>query len=117
VAIPRRGSRLIAVNDGVYRWRVRHKPTYCQATALRPLSFVVERAENPAGVLVVSLPAARPDNWLGAPATAIRPALVATCIRRALEQGWRPGQPGPAFTLSSPSHFSTNQLDATLEAP
>lgn len=29
----------------------------------------------------------------------VGPALVAGCIRRALERGWNPGQQGSAFTL------------------
>src|SRR5690242_2146820 len=64
VAIPKKGSRLITVDGTVFRWRVRHKPTYCQGMAWAPLSFAAERAEEPGAVLVVSLPRARPDNWL-----------------------------------------------------
>lgn len=30
MAIPKKGSRLIAVDEVQYRWRVRGKPTYCQ---------------------------------------------------------------------------------------
>ncbi|MEV7013156.1 hypothetical protein [Streptosporangium sp. NPDC051022] len=66
----------------------------------RPSSFVVERAGEPGPVLVVSLPCARPDNPLGERTIAVRPALVAGCVRRALEHGWNPGQPGSAFTLT-----------------
>ncbi|MEU5860377.1 LysR family substrate-binding domain-containing protein [Nonomuraea sp. NPDC047529] len=45
-------------------------------------------------------PYARPDNWLGERAIAIRPALVVECIRRAVEQGWNSGQPGTGFALT-----------------
>ncbi|MFI6181683.1 hypothetical protein ACIA8R_39575 [Nonomuraea sp. NPDC051191] len=83
MAIPKKGSRLITVDGTVFRWRVRHKPTYDEGMAWSPLSFAVERAEEPGAVLMVSLPYARPDNWLGERAIAIRPALVVGCIRRA----------------------------------
>ncbi|MDP4507143.1 hypothetical protein [Nonomuraea turcica] len=56
--------------------------------------------EEPAGVLVVSLPCARPDNWSGERTIVVRPILVNGCIRRAVEQGWNPAQPGTAFTLT-----------------
>ncbi|MFI6734783.1 hypothetical protein ACIBI9_17795 [Nonomuraea sp. NPDC050451] len=100
MAIPKKGSRLITVDGIVFRWRVRHKPTYDEGMAWSPLSFAVERAEKPGRVLVVSLPCARPDNWLGERTIAARPVLVAGCIRRAVEQGWDAGQPGPGFTLT-----------------
>lgn len=100
MAIPKKGSRLITVDGTVFRWRVRHKPTYCQGMAWAPLSFAAERAEEPGAVLVVSLPRARPDNWLAERTIAIRPALVVGCIRRAVEQGWNSGQPGSGFTLT-----------------
>jgi hypothetical protein len=96
MAMPKKGSRPIAVDGTVYRWQVRHKPTYSQA----PLTFAVERAEDPVSVLVVTLPCARPDNWLGERTIAIRPVLVSGCIRRAIEQGWDSGQTGSGFTLT-----------------
>ncbi|WP_237102090.1 hypothetical protein [Nonomuraea sp. MG754425] len=98
MAMPKKGSRLITVDGVAFRWRVRHKPAYCQGSGWSPLSFSAERAgEEPGSVLVVSLPCARPDNWAGARTITIRPRLVAGCIRRALEQGWSPGS---AFTLT-----------------
>lgn len=98
--MPKKGSRRTTVDGTGYRWRVRHKPTYCQGNGWTPLRFAVERADEPEGVLVVSLPCARPDNWLGERTITIRPVLVAGCIRRALEQGWNPGQQGSGFTLT-----------------
>jgi hypothetical protein len=49
---------------------------------------------------MVSLPFARPDNWHGERTIAVCPALVAGYIRRAIEQGGNPGQPGSAITLT-----------------
>ncbi|MET8049008.1 hypothetical protein ABZU75_15555 [Streptosporangium sp. NPDC005286] len=100
MTMPRKGSRLISVDGTAFRWRIRHKPTYHQGNNWSPLAVTVERTEEPGRFLVVSLPCARPDNWLGERTIAVRPALVAGCIRRAVEQGWNPGQPGSAFTLT-----------------
>ncbi|WP_063842747.1 hypothetical protein [Sphaerimonospora mesophila] len=100
MAMPKKGSRLITVDGTVFRWRVRHKPTYSQGNSWSPLGFAVERADKPGSVLVVSLPCARPDNWLGERTIAIRPILVNGCIRRAVEHGWDSARPGAAFTLN-----------------
>ncbi|MEU8205955.1 hypothetical protein [Streptosporangium sp. NPDC049046] len=100
MAMPRKGSLLISVDSTAFRWRVRHKPTYHQGNGWSPLTVTVERAEEPRRVLAVSLPCARPDNWLGERTIAVRPALVTGCVRRAVAQGWNPGQRGSAFTLT-----------------
>jgi hypothetical protein len=63
--LARKGSRLITVGGATFRWTVRRRPTYSQANGWSPLTFVVERAERPGAILVVSLPCAHPGNWLG----------------------------------------------------
>jgi hypothetical protein len=88
VALPKKGSRLITVSETVYRWRVRHKPTYCQGNGWTPMTFAIELAEKPGNALLVTLPYARPDNWLCEQWTSIRPALV-----------WTPHLPGSAHRL------------------
>ncbi|MCA2224218.1 hypothetical protein [Nonomuraea aurantiaca] len=100
MSIPKKGSRLITVDDVTYRWRVRRKPTYCQGNSWGPLTFAVESTDGPGRFLVVSLPCSRPDAWLGERTMAIRPALVTATIRRARECGWDPCQAGNAFDLS-----------------
>lgn len=100
MAMPKKGSRLITVDGTVFRWRVRHRPTYSQGNGWSPLGFAVERAEKPGSVLVVSLPCARPDNRVGERTIAIRPTLVDGCVRRAVEQGWNSARPGAAFPLT-----------------
>jgi hypothetical protein len=97
--MPKKGSRLITVYGTVYRWRVSHRPAYSQDDSRSTLTFAVKRAEGPGGVLVVSLPCARPDNWRGERTIAIRPILVSGCIRRAVEQGWSSGN-RTRFTLT-----------------
>ncbi|MFI6452490.1 hypothetical protein ACIBF6_13110 [Streptosporangium amethystogenes] len=99
MAIPKKGSRLITVDGVIYRWRIRRKPTYCQGNGWGPLTFAVESAEKPGRVLLVALPFARPDAWLGERTMAVRPALVTAIIGTALDRGWDPQQKGNAFTL------------------
>ncbi|MEV6929957.1 hypothetical protein AB0M46_36490 [Dactylosporangium sp. NPDC051485] len=101
VTLARKGSRRIIVNGVDFRWTVRRRPTYCQANGWSPLKFVVERAEEPQGaLLVVSLPCAHPGNWIGLQSRSVRPAMVAAGIRQALTGGWQPSRPGPVFALT-----------------
>jgi hypothetical protein len=99
MAMPKKGSRLITVDGTVLRWRVRHKPTYCQGNSWGPMTFAVELTDVSGRALLVSLPCSRPDVWLGERTMAIRPALVAAAIRMALGRGWDPRQAGNAFEL------------------
>jgi hypothetical protein len=95
-----RGSRRITVDGVDFRWKVRRKPTYCQANGWSPLTFVVELVEQRGALLVVSLPVAHPGNRLGLPSRPVLPATVSAAVRRALAAGWQPSQPGAAFNLS-----------------
>jgi hypothetical protein len=103
MALARKNSRLISVGNVAYRWTVRRRPTYSQGLADSPLSFAVELADHRAGRLLVSLPVARPDNWLHAPSGVVTPALVATCIADARDRGWDPARAGPALRITLPS--------------
>ncbi|WP_440068982.1 hypothetical protein [Streptosporangium sp. OZ121] len=100
MAIPKKGSRLISVDGIAYRWRIRHKPTYCQANSWGPLTYAVESAEGRGRVLLVELPCSRPDAWYGERTMTVGPALVAATIRRALDRDWDHSRAGGAFTLN-----------------
>ncbi len=102
MAIARKDSRRIVVDDATYRWKVRRRPTYNQGLA-SPILFVVELAAQPAGRLCVALPAARPDNWLRVGSTVVTPALVACHVRAARAAGWEPDRRGPAFKVTAPA--------------
>ncbi|MGW7486697.1 hypothetical protein [Streptomyces sp. NPDC054786] len=99
MAIPKKGSRPITVDGVDYRWSVRRKPTYLQGICQAPLSVAVVLGHTPGSVAVLRMPHAHPGNWMGAPATAVRPAAVAHGIRSALRQGWKPDAPGRPFLV------------------
>lgn len=98
MAIARKNSRRIVVDNVTYRWTVRRRPTYSQGLA-SPISFVAELLNEPAGRLLVSLPAARPDNWLGAASAVVTPALVARQIADARAAGWEPARRGQVLKV------------------
>src|SRR6185369_13400802 len=99
MALPKKGTRRISVDDAEYRWAIRKKPTYCQGAFAAPMTFAIECVQAPRTLLVVTATVPRPDNWLQKPSVCIRPAQVAQAIRKAHRAGWQPGAPGPAFML------------------
>ncbi|MFI7647394.1 hypothetical protein ACIBTZ_15110 [Micromonospora sp. NPDC049460] len=101
MAIPKKGSRLISVDDITYRWRIRPKPTYSQGLAETALTYAVELEQDPGSVLVVTTDFPRPDNWIVSSGRAVRPTEVAETIRAALRQGWRPDRPSPVMQMSA----------------
>jgi hypothetical protein len=100
MALVKKHSRVITVDGLAYRWRVRRRPTYAQATALSPLSFAVERADRKGSVLIATMPGSHPSNWLGAASTPVVPSIVAAVIRLARERGWQPERPGPTYPFA-----------------
>jgi hypothetical protein len=99
MAVPKKGSRIITVEGVKYRWRVRHKPTYCQGNAWHGITVSVELDKEPRTVLVVELPYVRPDNWIREPAIPVLPSVVEHWIRVALQKGWQPNVAGETFCL------------------
>jgi hypothetical protein len=102
MSLAQKGSRLITVDGTVYRWRVRKRPTYSQGIGHRPLSFAVEHAESAGAVLHVTMPQDHPSSWIGGTAEPALPSTVSALIRHALDRGWRPQSPGPAFLVTAP---------------
>lgn len=48
MAIPKKGSRIISVNESDYKWRIRRKVTYSQVDyGLGKLHLAIESVENP----------------------------------------------------------------------
>ncbi len=99
MSIVRKGSRPIMIDSSAYRWTIRPRPTHCQGLAAN-LTFAVELALGGRTTLVVTLPSARPDNWLEATACVVSPVIVERAVRHALAQGWRPAEKGGAFKLA-----------------
>ena len=99
MALTKRGSRRIVVDDTAYRWRVRRKPTYSQGNGWWPQSYAVELETHPGAVLVVETGRAHPGNWFNLASGPIRPADVARSIREARILGWTPQSPGSPFVL------------------
>jgi hypothetical protein len=107
VALPRKGSRHIVVDDITYRWMVRRRPTYDQGMCWSLLTYAVEHAEAPGATLIVRTDRPHPGNWMGKETFPVLPSHVADAIRTARAQGWRPETPASHFLLDQP-HTSSD---------
>ncbi len=99
MALVKKGARRIVVDGVTYRWRVRHKPSYCQGNAWTPLSFAVEDAAAPGTTLVVLTGRPHPENWLGLPTRPVLPYDVGQAVRAARARGWTLLANGSPFIL------------------
>jgi hypothetical protein len=100
VALVKKGSCAVVVDGDSYRWRVRHKPSYCQANGWTPQTFAVEDAATPGTTLVVRTGQPHTGNWLGLPTAPVLPADVAKAIQLAQLRAWAPTATGSPFILN-----------------
>ncbi|MET7437291.1 hypothetical protein ACWERY_28955 [Streptomyces sp. NPDC004082] len=105
MALVKKGSRRITVDGITYRWRIRRRPTYCQALLWSPLTYAVELADSPGSTLVVTTNQPHPNNWRIESASAVVPYAVADGIRIAQANGWTPEMPGSPFHLDQSEGF------------
>jgi len=96
MAMPRKRTRLITVDTIQYRWAL----TSHGALSVVDRDIVVELAHDPAGKLLAKPTAI--DQWFGDDYDdTITPALIEQGIRKALNAGWAPNNPGD-FRLPCP---------------
>ncbi len=99
MTLPKKGARSISIDGVLYRWSVRHKPTYVQGIGQSHMSVAVEREDAPQQTLRIVLPAFRCDNWLLLPGYVVKPSDIARWVPKALAAGWVPDMRGAAFDL------------------
>lgn len=93
MALVKKGSRRIVVDDVAYKWRLRRRPTYNQGMGWSPTTYAVEHADRPGAVLLVTTDQPHMRNWVGMVGNPVQPADVADAVRTALANGWMP-EPG-----------------------
>lgn len=96
MTMPRKNTRLITVDGIQYRWVLSSHHALCVADR----DIIVEFADTPAGKLLAKPTAI--DQWFGDDYDyTITPALIETGIRKAINNGWAPSDPG-TFRLPCP---------------
>lgn len=97
MAISKKGSRKIVVDNITYRWTIRSKPTYSQGAFEDNMTAAAELYDNPGTVLSITFPWVRCDNWIENPKVPVTPKDIEKSIRGALKKGWKPENRGSAF--------------------
>ena len=99
MAMARKNSRRIVVDNQAYRWLLRSHPTYAQGLCWASCRYVVEDYDLPGRRLVVTTGQPHPSNWFSRPTGPVLPAHVAQAIRIAIQLGWDPSSAGAPFHL------------------
>lgn len=105
MAIPKKGSRKIVVNQDDYRWLIRRKATDCQSDfGFGEINVAIEHADGCGATLLVKTGYPHPqDMAAGGVINAVTPVVpsdVAIWIKEAIKAGWCPQEPGPTFYFS-----------------
>ncbi len=100
MALAKKGSRKITISGNVYRWKIRHKPTYTQCVFSGKMTAAVELSENPGAVLLITFPWVSYDSWIGNPEKPVTPKHIEQSIQAALSMGWNPNEKGKIFEYS-----------------
>lgn len=101
MAIPKKGTRLIVVDDQNYRWMIRRKATYHQTDyGSGKLHIAVEKVmpdDRKGSVLLIISDRPHPKDWLAKVVRPITPVDVATWIKAAIADGWQTDQSGALY--------------------
>ena len=99
----RKRLRRVTVDDVMYEWAIRKKPTYVQGAFKTPMTIAIQRVDADVGcVLLVNAGISRPENWIAPHQTSVTPAMVRAMISGALADGWLPLGSGSAFRFNFP---------------
>ena len=102
MAISKKGSRSIVVNEINYHWLIRRKATYSQEIFGTPqLNVAIACTDQNGSTLVIHTdrPHSKNIETEASDIIPITPKDIATWITSAIELGWEPRVPGPQFRV------------------
>ena len=98
MAIPKKGSRTIVVEDREYRWVIRkHQIRACESVGERMIHVAVESDVPNSQTLVIN--SNRCSSTLDCRGEPVTPSDVRVWIRMAISNGWAPTRPGKQYYL------------------
>ncbi|WP_103867634.1 hypothetical protein [Aquimarina sp. I32.4] len=98
MAIPKKGTRKIAVNELNFRWLIRKKATYTQSDyGIGKLHIAVELEENSGTSLFIYTDRKHPNDIGTEIVNPVKPSDIANWIKQAFELGWIPSKSGNPF--------------------
>jgi hypothetical protein len=101
MAVRKKGSRRIVVDDVAYLWRFPRKPTHSQEDGWPGVFVTANRSDCVRASLLLAFPRRFHLNGpvVQEPPRPVLPSDVAAGIRAALAAGWVADQPGKQFVL------------------
>jgi hypothetical protein len=96
MAIPKKGSRKITVNNTEYRWNIRRKPSHCQADFALNVTVSAELYEMSGSVLVIEF-SWNQYQYSDKTEFPVTPKLIEQSISSAISKGWKPEKKGSQF--------------------
>lgn len=98
MAISKKGSRNIIVNELVFRWLIRRKATYSQMDyGIGYLNVAIELFSDPKNTLVIFTDRRHPKDIGNPKIKPITPSDIRIWIEEALNLGWKPFENGRQF--------------------
>ncbi|CAL2085922.1 hypothetical protein [Tenacibaculum sp. 190524A05c] len=95
MAIPKKGSRKIIVNNEKYKWLIRKKGTYSQTVfGNGKLHIAIELEENPGASLFIISDRSHPNDIETKSINPIKPSDISNWILQAYDLGWNPSDMG-----------------------
>tara|TARA_B100000674_G_C37398270_1_gene715072 strand:+ start:49 stop:375 length:327 start_codon:yes stop_codon:yes gene_type:complete len=108
MAISKKGTRNIVVNDVEYIWKITKKPSYTQELGWSNLQVAIQKKENGLCTLIVDSGHIHSES-IGLKEhyskdrkfKPVTPKLVQDFINQALKNGWNPSKKGSPFNYST----------------
>ncbi len=91
MAIPKKGTRKIIVDNIVYRWLIRRKATYGQADyGNGKIHVAIELEQNPGTTLFIITDRGHPKDYNTITVVPVTPSDISNWIKQALALDWKP---------------------------
>ena len=101
MAIPKKGTRIITIDDVNYRWLIRRKATYGQTDyGIGRIHVAIEHAENPGTKLHIYTDKGHAHDYATKTVSPVTPGDISKWIKGALSLEWSPEIKGPQFSVS-----------------
>ncbi|MBE9013108.1 hypothetical protein IQ250_23185 [Pseudanabaenaceae cyanobacterium LEGE 13415] len=109
MAIPKKGTRKILIEEEPFIWLVRRQGTNCQLDYPEGcLHVAVEHSQEPGSTLVIITDRLHPKGYSlvqswhlerSDTVTPVTPSDIASWVQQALQMGWQPKQSGQPFIV------------------
>lgn len=100
MAIPKKGTRIITVEQERYRWLIRRKATYTQSVyGTGRIHIAIEHAEPPGTALFIYTDREHSKDCNTKPVMPVTPTDISNWVKQALQLNWKPELKGSPLSV------------------